>query len=212
MTTANRLIQNCNRALGLCVFLLFALPSPLTALHASPLPEEKTWHLLIEPKFMHPEVSFPIPQAERTVYVPGYLQDGEPVYFTKAEFDQIHLSFDQFLEKSRTNSSENKVTAKFVRTSKQIIAYALLQSESPLMATAVFAPDFIEKFKNLLGEKLIVAIPNRNTIFVFPAETSDYRDYAAQVLEIYKESAHPVSVEVFEISKTGLRTVGIYEP
>ena len=228
-TTRNRQIPNFNCALRYRWLLLLTLAvlsrpnCPLSAqvpaqssrsseaTPASALPDEKSWHLLIEPQFLRPAVYFPIPGSQRTVFAPGYLKDGEPVYFTRAEYEKIHLSLDQFLTKSRANSSDKKVTARFIRTSNKTIEYAVLQSDSPLMATAVLAPDFIEKFKSLLGEKLIVAIPNRNTVFVFPAQSTDYHNYASQVLQAYRESAHPVSLEAFELSKDGLQAVGSYE-
>ena len=161
---------------------------------------------------MRPAVYFPIPGAQRTVFVPGYLKEGEPVYFTQAEYEKIHLNLDQFLTKSHANSSDKKVTARFIRnTSNQTIEYAVLQSESPLMATAVLAPDFADKFKSLLGEKLIVAIPNRNMVFVFPANKSDFHQYAEPVLEAYRGSPHPVSVEAFELTSHGLQSIGSFE-
>ena len=56
--------------------------------------DEKTWHVLIEPKFMHPEISFPIPGAERTVLVPGWLgDDGELHYFLKKDWDALNLDW-----------------------------------------------------------------------------------------------------------------------
>ena len=214
---SNRLFRNCNcrqnpiTLLVLLVCFLSLLAGERFARAESPLPEEKNWHLLIEPTFMHPPVAFPIAGAERTVFVPGYLDNGVPAYLTKDEFAQIHQSFEQFLEKSLANASDKKVTARFVRNSKQVIEYAALESESPLMATAVLAPDFVEKFKSVLGDKLIVAIPNRNTLFLFPALTTDYRHYADIVLAAYNNSSQPVSVEAFELTKTGLRAIGIYE-
>ena len=55
----------------------------LFAVHAAAQQDQNTWHILIEPAFMHPQVSFPISGARRTVLVPGYMSDGDPQYFSK---------------------------------------------------------------------------------------------------------------------------------
>ena len=172
-----------------------------------------SWHLLIEPSFMKPEVSFPIPNAERTVLVPAYLDErGEPVYFTKQQFDALGVDAAGFLKQSLSNATDKKVKAEFVRDEKKVVKYAVLQSDSPLAATMVLSPDFLKTFADVFGDKLLVALPNRYTVYVFPKLASDYQDYAEMVIEDYKSSAYPVSLEVFEVGPKGLKAVGIYEP
>src|SRR5437879_980846 len=61
---------------------------------------EKQWHVLIEPKFMHPPVSYPIPGAERTVLVPGWVTDDEVHYFSKKDWDALGLDWKTFQTKS----------------------------------------------------------------------------------------------------------------
>jgi hypothetical protein len=75
----------------------------------------------------------------------------------------------------------------------------------------IFAPDFLKKFEEVFGEKMIVVIPNRHTVFVFPKLASTYREYGQMVRDAYRATAHPVSIEVFELSAAGIRAVGIYE-
>ena len=169
------------------------------------------WHVLIEPKFLRPEVSSPIPSAERTVLVAGYLVGDEPVYFTKKQFDGLNVTFEKFMEKSLANATSKKVKAEFVRNSKKVIEYVKLSSDSPLTATSVLSPDFLKTFADILGPKILVAIPNRYTIYAFPSLTTDYKDYAPMILNAYRESAHPVSMEVFEVSRNGMKAVGAYE-
>ncbi len=183
----------------------------LAAATARAQTDAKQWHVLIEPKFMHPEVAFPIPDAERTVLVPGWLADGELHYFSKAQFDALKTSWAAFQAKSRENRTDNKVKANLARGAKKVIEYAAITSDSPLTATAVLSPDFLKKFADVFGAKLLVAIPNRYTIFVFPSLATNYRDYAPMILSAYHNSAYPVSLEIFELSADGLRSVGEFE-
>jgi len=173
--------------------------------------DAKQWHVLIEPKFMHPEISFPIPGAERTVLVPGWMADGELHYFSKAQFDSLHLDWPAFQAKARANVSDKKVKAEFARNGRKVIEYAAISSDDPLTATAVLSPDFLKTFSDIFGPKLLVAIPNRYTIFVFPSLATNYRDYAPMIIEAYNATAYPVSLEVFEVSADGLRATGTFE-
>lgn len=170
------------------------------------------WHLLIEPSFMKPAVSFPISGAQRTLFVPAYLDDGnEPVYFTKQQFDSLGVNFDAFLKQSLANATDKKVSAEFVRNGKQVIKYATLHSDNPLTATMVISPDFLKMFADVFGDKFLVALPNRFTVYVFPKLASDYKSYAELVMGDYNDSPYPVSLEVFEVSADGLKAIGTYE-
>ena len=64
---------------------------------------------------------------------------------------------------------------------------------------------------NIFGPSLLVALPNRFTVYVFPELASEYKDYAPMVIRAYEESAYPVSLEVFEISQSGIRAIGTFE-
>lgn len=160
---------------------------------------------------MHPEVSFPIPGAERTVLVPGYLADDEVHYFSKKEWDALGLDWAAFREKAAANAADKTVSVELTRDRKKVVQYATLTSASPLTATAVLSPDFLTKFADIFGAKLLVAIPNRFTVFVFPALASNYQDYAPMILDAYHATAYPVSVEVFEVSASGLRAIGAFQ-
>ncbi len=103
------------------------------------------------------------------------------------------------------------MTPKYVRNKKNVVEYAELRSEKPFMAEAVLTPKFLSLFEGVFGSTVLVAIPNRQTVFVFPKLASAYMDYAPMVLEAYRDAANPVSTEVFEIGPKGMRAVGIYE-
>ena len=98
-----------------------------------------------------------------------------------------------------------------MRSSKKVIEYAAVTSDDPLTATAVLSPDFLKTFADIFGRKLLVAIPNRYTIFVFPSLATNYRDYAPMIISAYHDTPYPVSIEVFEASKDGLRATGTVE-
>jgi hypothetical protein len=173
--------------------------------------DQTTWHVLIEPKFMHPEVSFPISGARSTVLVPAYLSDADPHYFSKKDWDALGLTWDAFRVRSAQNATEKKLSGELVRDNNKVVEYAAISSENPLTATMVLAPDFLKKFREIFGDSVLVAIPNRFTVFVFPRLASKYQDYSPLVMRAYHDSAYPVSLEVFEISADGIRAIGTFE-
>lgn len=162
---------------------------------------------------MRPAVSEPIPHAERTVFAAGFLNEGKVEYFSKSLFGELNINWDVFGRRARDNAqlALGMLKPVYVRGRKNVIEYALLKSENLDVAATVLAPGFLAIFKDTLGSEVILAIPNRNTVYVFPKLASTYLDYAPLVAEGYHESLHPVSLEVFELDATGLKAVGIFE-
>jgi hypothetical protein len=174
--------------------------------------DQKSWHILIEPDFMLPQVSFPISGAKHTLLVPGYMTEDGPQYFTKKDWAAAGLTWDTFRARAAQNATEKKLTGELVRDSKKVVQYATITSDDPLTATMVLSPDFLKRFQDIFGPTVIVAIPNRFTVYVFPGLASEYKDYSGMVLSAFNDSTYPVSLEVFEISAAGIKAIGTYAP
>ena len=181
------------------------------AVRAGAQQDQGAWHVLIEPDFMHPEVSFSISGARHTVLVPGYLSDGDPRYFSKKDWNALGVTWDAFRARAARNATEKKFHAELIRDRHKVVQYAAITSEDPLTATMVLSPDFLKKFQDIFGAAVLVAIPNRFTVYVFPRLASEYKDYSDLVIHDYHASAYPVSLEVFEVSATGIRAIGVFE-
>ena len=191
-------------------FLLFGF----FAGRAAAQQDQATWHVLIEPAFMHPAVSFPIPGARRTVLVPVYINkggDGDPQYFSKKDWDAAGLTWDTFRARAARNATEKKISGEMIRDRNKVVQYAAISSKDPLTATMILEPGFLKKFQDTFGSTILVSVPNRFTVYVFPALASEYKEYSPMVIRAYEDSAYPVSLEVFEISGNGIRAVGAFE-
>ena len=103
------------------------------------------------------------------------------------------------------------MSGELVRDTKKVVQYASFTSEDPLTATMLLSPEFLKKCKDIFGDTILVAAPNRYTVFVFPVLASEYREYSPLVMRAYHESAYPVSEEVFKISPEGIRAIGAFE-
>lgn len=168
--------------------------------------------VLLEPKFMKAPVSQPVAGAQKTELVAAVAGEDGPEYLSREQFEALQTDWAGFLAKAR-GSGEAELKAlqvDYERDEKKVIRYARVRSKRGLVAAALLAPGFSELFKDTLGEPLLVVVPNRYTAYVFPRLASRYEEYAPLVLEAYRSSAYPVSKEVFELGKGGLKAVGVY--
>jgi hypothetical protein len=175
--------------------------------------DETQWRVSLEPKFLRSPVTSPIPAAKRTELAAGRLTDTELQPFARAEFTALGVEWEKFLDRSRANASADLASLKprFERNARKDIVYGALESKRPIVSSAVLASGFLGLWRDTLGEKVLVVVPNRFAAFVFPRIASDYQSYFPMVVRAYRDSAHPVSVEVFEVSKAGWKCVGAYE-
>ena len=191
----------------------FQIVSLLLALSCASAAEPGAPFVLIEPKFMKAPVSAPIAAAEKTEMVAAIMGKSEVAYLSRADFDAMKLDWPAFAEKTRASAGAElqAVTTEYTRDKKKVILFAKIRSPHALIASAILAPKFLDLFKNTLGEKVLIVIPNRATAYVFPALASNYQDYAAMIFDAYRATAFPVSTEVFELSADGLKAVGAFE-
>ena len=179
---------------------------------AARAPAEETWHLLIEPTFMHYETGWPIVGAERTVLVPARLVDGEILPLRRDEVESLGAPRDKILASAPKAASAVLAGLKprFIRDENNVIQCAVLESDSPLTASAVLAPEFSPLFNETIGPDLLIAIPNRFRIFVFPKGSPAYQRFSEIVIAEYDSSPYPVSKELFSLRKGKLVAIGSY--
>jgi hypothetical protein len=184
------------------------LMAGLTAVSAA----DETWHLLVEPSFMHYESSWPIVGAQRTVLVPARYVNGEVLPLRESEAATLGATRDKIVEAASKAASEvlAGLKPKFIRDNNNVIQCAVLESDSPLTASAVLAPEFATLFSDTIGPDILVAIPNRFRIFVFPKDSPTYRRYCDIVIADYDSSPYPVSKELFAVRKGKLIAMGSY--
>ncbi len=161
---------------------------------------------------MRPDFAFPIPGTKVTVLTPALIKDGEVNYLKKDDAQRLKLDLDSVRRIAATTASAElaALTPEYVRDSHGVALYARLTGESPTVASVVLAPDFAEKFADVLGPDLLVAIPNRSRVYVYPALASKFEQTADLVLRDYELAPYPVSKEVFRITPQGLRATGSF--
>jgi hypothetical protein len=124
------------------------------------------------------------------------------------------LNWSEFEAAARLKAEEELagVTVRFQRDRRRVIEFVELSSEQPLIASAVLAPGLGPRFSETLGEVLLLAVPSRYRAFVFPQHGGDHAQYAGMIGAAFRETAYPVSLELFEWRRGKIRAVGTFEP
>ncbi len=168
--------------------------------------------LLPEPMFMHPVEAYVIPGSKRTALIAVRQgDDGEVVRVPPAEARVLERkALDAATSKMAADLLE-KIEPQYHRNLRGVIDYAEIVNESPFTASVIFAPDFAKRFAETIGPDLLLVIPNRFQVFVFPKQATTVQEFAPLIFANYRETAYPVSVEVFELVFGRLRAVGVFE-
>lgn len=173
-----------------------------------------SWRIWLEPTFMRTKVSAPFAGAQKTELAGGRIEaDGTLIPFDKAEFESLGWDWELFSGLAQYNAAADLPSLRyhFERNRRNVIAYARVESDRPVVASVVLIPGFLDLWASTLGEEVLVVVPNRFTAFIFPRLASEYLEYAPMILREYRATPYPVSVEVFELSKGGFRCIGAYQ-
>ena len=178
----------------------------------APLRAEE-WVLLVVPSFMDHKMRRPIEASQRTVLTIARVVDGEIRPLTREEKKSVHMTYPMIREKALQSASAvfKRMTPTFVRNKKQVIQYAAIESDDPLTASCVLAPEFAEAFRETLGPDLLVAMPTRNQVLVFSKQDDIHLRLSERIINAYLSSNHPVSREIFALENGNLRSLGVLE-
>lgn len=176
--------------------------------------EAGRWHLMVEPSFMRSEFSNPIPGSAKTIIAPAIVRGDFVTFLDGDTRENLGLKIDSIERVARKNASDElaKLTPRMLRDAQGVIQAAVIDSDRPIVAATVLAPDFIQKFEAVLGPNLLVAIPNRYRVYVYPELASKFEATADAVLNDFRLTPYPVSMEIFRISPSGLEAIGTFEP
>ena len=175
--------------------------------------EAPRWTLLVEPSFMDYEIRRSSADSQRTILAVTRVDGQEITPLTREQKRGIPITYAQILDEARQSASATleSLTPTFTRDRRGVIEYALLESENPLTASTVLAPDFSEKFSKTLGPDLLVAMPNRFQVFVFSRQDQAYQQMAEAIIAAYLSATYPVSREIFALENGRLRSLGVLQ-
>ncbi|MCP4846757.1 MAG: hypothetical protein GY899_02280 [Verrucomicrobiaceae bacterium] len=170
--------------------------------------------LLIQPRNLSAGVFVLLPGARETTYTAAYQGTIGLRNYQRDEFrKEFPGGWKQFLAKGKKAASDHLKTLKpkYQRNSKKVIEYALLESDHPLTATTVIVDEFRDLFKETLGDQLLIVIPDRFTVYVFPKLASTIGEHQRKFMQLFGDAVYPASSEIFELTGKGLRAFGSFK-
>ena len=198
---------------GLLLGLLVATSGKINAQEPDANSALATSTLLIGPAFLQPPVYRYLPGSKRTIIYPALLKkfaETDPLNgkgFKPETWDQYETSVEKQIA-----FFDPKTETRAVRDSNGVIQMAVIFTDTPVTATCILSPGFLQHFSAIFGPELLIAIPAQNKIYVFPKLANRLEAMAETIRDDYLISPMPASTELFELSKNGLHAVGSLNP
>lgn len=171
--------------------------------------------LLLGGYFEKPPIRRYLPGSKRTLIYPAMIgRHGEITPVTGFSLRNDDDAWDSLVRDFRERASLLMATLDpvLVRDRHGVIQMAVITGEDPMTASCILSPGFLPRFSAVFGPELIVAVPTRNKIYVFPKLANRLSEVGTTIRDDYLGSPSPVSCELFEMTKSGLRTVGTADP
>lgn len=175
---------------------------------------EEIFLLVPEPDFMRAPVSFAIEGTKRTVQAVGEVEGSGEVEMVGAErFAEVSKRDARWKEKALREADRivEGVPVRWVRDGRGVVVAAVLDGESMDVCASLFASRLVEKYESVFGPEFYVAVPSRFRLYLFPKLVTRIGEFASVVLTDYRATAYPVSQEVFEVSRWGVRAIGVLD-
>ena len=195
--------------LTLLLAAILSLGSPLRAENPQGDPA-----LLIAPSFEHPAVSRYLPDAKRTILIPALVTKSGEITLLDEKALQTSEEWEHFVKDATERSRLQLATLEptMVRDEHGIIQMAVITTETPMTASAILLPGFLEHFSAIFGPELLITVPTQNKICIFPKLANHLPQMRGAIRDDYLISAMPASTEIFELSHQGLHAVGSFDP
>ena len=166
--------------------------------------------VVIEPTLMGAaDRGFAPTNAKKTLLVPAEIRQFGPEIIPATK---LLASWPEYLKRAQKTSEKllSSLVPEITRDANGIAQMARYKSGHPLTASLIIAPGLLKKFEKSLGDKLLVAVPDRYTLYLFPRSIGNFRQYGKMLTSAYQDATYPASIELFELSDSGLKAVGSF--
>ncbi|MES2507345.1 MAG: hypothetical protein V4599_11615 [Verrucomicrobiota bacterium] len=176
-------------------------------------PERRLEELLLlpEPVVMRSALSIVPEGAELTVLTPAKELTDVPgiMAYSAEDFKKLGLSVETFAERAKKVADKRLAALKpeIIKDAAGKAQYAVYRSEQPLIASLLIAPSLPAIFEKLFGAEIWVALPDRHSLFVFPAKPESLEEFAPDLADRFRTDPRAASPEIFAIKKGGVPKV-----
>jgi len=193
------------------VFLAAALAIPLSG-QEKDAPARRIG-VIVEGSFEKFDITLPLESARKTQLVAYYEWDFGVRPFTEKVWNERSLTREKLLPAAEAHAGKilQKLEPEMVRNSRGVILYAILSDSDPFLTSVLLSPVLLEHFRDTLGDRILAVLVDRHRIYLFPATGGMLQEYAPALVEEFRRTSLPVSLEVFLIDDDGYRVIGELE-
>lgn len=155
--------------------------------------------LLLEPKFTDPARCLEIPGAQETVLVAARSTPSGAFPLSAKEWDAASLTWEEVRAAAwaRAGRLQESMVIQWKRDARKVYHYAWIESNDPFLSSVIFSPGFANRFREFLGNEVLVVVPDRFTLFIFPRYGRTLEEQGPGLVRRYEEALFKVSLEVF---------------
>lgn len=165
--------------------------------------------LILDPYFYRSPVTVPVEGTKLTVLAYYRVVDSETLAPAKRqELPETGQSASTQQTLDHARRLLGTIKPQVIRDSKGVITALLVRSIDPTLSSLLLLPDFGNRYADLLGPDCYFAVPNRQTILLFPRLATDIQSFAPLVHSLYHNDPWPISTEIFESTDGRLRVCG----
>jgi hypothetical protein len=201
LNRSTRRPRNCklNHQFALFLFVAFSWASSTKAADLL---------LIADPAFYRYAGSEPIEGTNKTVF-DYYRLDGDSLV-SAVPSDSDTRTAAKRDSAARGRDLLQHLDPEVIRNSQGSVTALRLYSGDPTLSTILLLPELGNRYARVLGPNCLVAIPNRQTIFLFPRLAVNVQSFAEQIQSLYHNHPWPVSTEIFEFVDGQLRAKGAF--
>ncbi|MEM7014723.1 MAG: hypothetical protein AAF585_24960 [Verrucomicrobiota bacterium] len=191
-------------------FLLQLLAISLTCAPIANAEYEEADGVTFAPSFMSYEISQEIDGAKSTVLTPIQRTRTGVRVFTKETWEKEGHDWETWMTEAMKVADDlaENLEFKWVKDDNDVYLYAAFEVDDPLLNSMILSEKFLPRFEKQLGSQLLVVMPDRTSLYVFPKFGGKLSDYGGALRSKYQNAVAKVSEEIFEVSKNGYRAVG----
>lgn len=168
----------------------------------------------IEPRVLRTELARPLGDGKQTVVIPAREDNVLGLsHLSRGELAATGLNQDEFMAKAAAAATRLLLTLnpEVTKDKDGSTAYVTLRSERPFASSIVLSPRLLPLFKEQFGDRLVVLVPDRNTVYVFSRNFGKFQDFGPRIIREYHAALYPASLEAFEISRDGIKCLGGFD-
>jgi hypothetical protein len=199
-----RSLRHIIKAALLILPLAVLAQTPPAAAPPKALPIKLEPFLLVpEPKAMRSSIAKPLAGARVTVFTPmREIADGGKLQaYTETEFQKLGIGWDTYLTKAREAADRRLATLQpeLIKDEAGRVRYAVYRGEQSWYASLLLAPSLAKTFEKIFGKEIWIAAPDRNALYIFPANAAVVDDFAGDLESRFHSTPYSASEEIFAL-------------